>query len=178
VELGEAQAASKGDDGAPASRWRRYLAWNERFGARQDRITWRYVVPVVCVVGIGLSITQGIPAYRARFSSAGISGSFTVTDASCVLTRCSAEGFFISDDSSVLKDNIAWGGSASSLKVDDEVPAVYVGNDLAVYPRQSGGGHWVFYSWVLIVFAAPLIVWLVDVVRWLRRRDREPAKSD
>jgi hypothetical protein len=147
------------------------MAWNERIGAKWDSFSWRYVVPIVAVIMIGLVITQLPSAYRARFTSDGIPGTFTVVSVDCTLgLKCSASGFFISDDDSVLLDNVGWGGSARGLNVDDDVPAVDTGNDAAVYPPQSGGGDWLFYSWAAFVAAVTLIGWVAWAARRLLRR--------
>jgi hypothetical protein len=164
-----------GDSGdTPPTRWQRYRAWNDQAGAKANRWVWFYIVPIGCLLLIITAAPSIRGAYEARFSSAGIPGTFTVLDLMCGgRGGCSASGLF-TDVQGNDRGDVEWGGSAGDLAVFDEVPAVDVGDAHFVYPSGSGN-LWLLLTGSLVGGVAVLSWWSVDMSRRLSRRRGAPT---
>jgi hypothetical protein len=132
------------------------------------------VPPAVALVVLGGIGSEVVPAWQAR-SGAGTPGTFTAVHESCGRRACTWYGDFAPSDGSPVRtdvilydspDGLARGGTAAAR--DTGARGVFA---------TAGGGFWLAATAFAAAGVAAAVLWLVLLVRAIRRRRGTPRPA-
>lgn len=131
-------------------------------------------LPVIAVVGLGLSVQDVGPAWSAK-NGGGTAGTFTVLREDCGRRNCTWHGDWVAADGSSRREDVILYDEPDGIKVGEEVEALDSGARKGVFSK-AGGGTYLLVTGLALAGVAAAVALVVIIARRVARRGKpEPA---
>ncbi len=133
-------------------------------------------LPAIAVIGLVFGSVDVMPAWKAKGGS-GVVGTFTALSEDCGRRTCSFYGDWVSADGTAQRTDVILYDEPDSLRVGDTTEAIDSGARKGVFAT-GGGFTYLLVTGLTLAGAIAAVVWVVFVLRRLRRAMRARIAGD